>query len=123
MPSWEYITTSRRSTSQWSPPIPPFIKVNFTAIYGNCACLVVIARNDTTDPIFVCTEIIEDSNSLIAEARALSLAAKSVVVLVDEGFKFIFCEGMLPTSSIPSRVHQSLPTSRLNRLFLKPNLP
>ena len=90
MPSWEYITTSRRSTSQWSPPIPPFIKVNFIAIHVNCACLVVIARNDTTDPIFVCTEIIEDSNSLIAEARALLLAAKSVV---DEGFKFIFCEG------------------------------
>lgn len=58
------------------------------------------------DPIFVCIEIIEELDPLIVEASVLLLAAKSVV---EEGFKFLFCEGsasnvihLIQSTSIPS---------------------
>ncbi len=73
--AWESVTPLRFLHTHWSPPSPPFLKINFnTAVCDNYTCQAALCRNYLGDILFSRTTFDHPRDTSWVEAKGALLA-------------------------------------------------
>ena len=89
--AWDFKVFDRGRHSEWSPPIPPNVKINFDATVGpDRSYLTTVCRDHSYKIIGMWSNFCASSDPLIAKGRVALLAVKK---MKEEGFKWVCFEG------------------------------
>ena len=89
--AWDFKVFDRGRHSEWSPPTPPNVKINFDATVGpDRSYLTTVCRDHSYKIIGMWSNFCASSDPLIAKGKVALLAVKK---MKEEGFKWVCFEG------------------------------